>query len=567
MLRNFSIFLIVTTAAALAAFGGWRLGIRRATESNPLPSGGSRVLFYQSPMHPWIKSDKPGNCTICGMKLVPVYEGDAAANAAGGVIVKLSALSASVTHVETAEVVRQPLRRVIRVAGQMNDDDSAHRRLSAYVDGRVDKLFVNYVGAEVTAGQPLASLYSRDLLVARSEFSEALKRPVSAERESLLAASRQRLRRVGLTPEQIEKLPGQTGDTFDIVAPISGTVVERKVYEGQYVKEGDVLFEIGNFAKMWFVFDAYERDLAWIRVGQPVEVTTPSLPGKIFTAPITFIDPNVVMETRAAKVRVVLDNPLAADPGKHRHELLHKLYADGRIRVETEPVLTVPRSAVLSPGGDPLVYVAKGEREYEPRRLILGRAGDDVWEVLGGLEEGERMVTTGNLLVDSQAQLEQPPQPFEPSPSVAGAITEKQRAAAGKLFAAESAIAQALAADDLAAHNRQIAALQEAGMGASAELGPLARQLTSLVHVGAAADLAAARKQFYPLSMAISDLAVRIRRQTGEADKIKVFECPMARSAVPSAETAQGRWVQVGGPLRNPFFGAEMLDCGKEIRP
>ena len=567
MLRKLSILLILLSVAALAAFGGWRFGRQHVSERSAPPSTGRKVLFYQSPMHPWIKSDKPGNCTICGMKLVPVYEGDAAADATGGVVVKLGALSASVTHVETAAVVRQPLRRILRVAGQIDDDDSAHRRLSAYVDGRVDKLFVNYVGAEVTAGQPLASIYSRDLLVARSEHNEALRRAPSAERESLLAASRQKLRRLGLTPEQIEKLPGQTGDTFDIVAPISGTVVERKVYEGQYVKEGDVLFEIGNFAKMWFVFDAYERDLAWIHVGQSVDVSAPSIPGKTLTAPISFIDPNLVMNTRSAKVRVILENPLSAEHDAHRRELLHKIYADGRIHVETEPVLTVPRSAVLSPGGEPLVYVVKGEREYEPRRLILGRAGDDVWEVLGGLEGGERVVTTGNLLVDSQAQLERPPQAMAPSPASAGLLTDTQRAAADRLFTMEAAIAEALAADNLEAHNQHIGALHEAGMNAVTELGDLGKGLASVVHVGAATDLASARKQFYPLSRVVSDLAVQIRQQTGQADKIKVFECPMAKTAVPSAETNQGRWVQLGGPLRNPFFGAEMIDCGKEIKP
>src|SRR6185295_9734167 len=154
---------------------------------------------------------------------------------------------------------------------QIDDDDSRHRRLSAYVEARIDKLFVNFVGAEVTAGQPLAALYSRELLVARGEFTLALKQPPSPQRDATIAAGRQKLRRMGLTPEQIEALPSQTGDTFEIVAPISGTVVERKVYEGQYVKEGDVLFEIGDFSKMWFVFDAYERDLAWIRAGQSVE--------------------------------------------------------------------------------------------------------------------------------------------------------------------------------------------------------------------------------------------------------------------------------------------------------
>jgi Cu(I)/Ag(I) efflux system membrane fusion protein len=104
-------------------------------------------------------------------------------------------------------------------------------------------------------------------------------------------------------------------------------------------------------------------------------------------------------------------------------------------------------------------------------------------------------------------------------------------------------------------------------MQAVADLGDLGKGLASVVHVGPSTDLSAARKQFYPLSLAVSELAVRIRKQAGEADKIKVFECPMAKSAVPSAETTQGRWVQLSGPLRNPFFGAEMLDCGKEIKP
>lgn len=519
------------------------------------------MLFYQSPMHPWIKSDQPGNCTICGMKLVPVFEGEAVADRAAETTIKLSPQSATVTGIETATVTRQPLRRLIRVAGQIDDDDSRHRRLSAYVEARIDKLFVNYVGAEVTAGQPLASLYSRELLIARGEYTLGLQQPASPQREAMLAASRQKLRRMGLTPEQIEKLPGQTGDTFDIVAPVTGTVVERKVYEGQYVKEGDVLFEIADFSKMWFVFDAYERDLAWVRVGQPVEITTPSVPGKVFTAPIVFIDPNLMMQTRSAKVRVVLDNPLVADPGKHRRELLHKIYADGRIRVETESLLTVPRSAVLSPGGEPLVYVVKGERAYEPRAITLGRAGDDVWEVLAGLTEGERIVTSGNLFIDAQAQLERP----SSAPASTAALSETQRAEASALFAAAAAVAESLAADDLAGHNARVAALHETSEAFSKTLGDGGQRLGALAHVGPAADLTAARKQFYPLSMVVAELAVRLRSQP--IGSLKIFECPMAKSAVPSAETNQGRWVQLAGPLRNPFFGAEMLECGAEVKP
>ena len=566
MLRIPLSILLFAGVIALAAFGGWRLG-RQSPPVAAQGPGGRKILFYQSPMHPWIKSDKPGNCTICGMKLVPVFEGDASSDASSGTLVKLSAQSASVANIESTTVSRQPLRRLIRVAGQIDDDDSHHRRLSAYVDGRIDKLFVNYVGAEVVAGQPLAALYSRDLLVGRGEYTLALKQPQSAARDTTIAAGRQKLRRMGLTLEQIDALPGQTGDTFEIVAPISGTVVERKVYEGQYVKEGEILFEIGDFSQMWFVFDAYERDLAWVRVGQTVEVTTPSVPGKVFKAPIAFIDPNLMPQTRTAKVRVVLDNPLGADPGKHRHELLHKVYADGRIRVETEPLLTVPRSAVLSPAGEPLVFVVKGEREYEPRRVTLGRAGDDVWEVLAGLEEGERIVTTGNLLIDAQAQLAHPAEAPAAMPAIATTLSDAQRASAGKLFEAAVSVGEALAADDLAAHNARIGALHEAAMALVAELGSAGRPLEAVAHVGPAADLTAARKQFYPLSMAVAELALRTRPAAGQASGPKVFECPMAKSAVPSADTNQGRWVQWKAPLRNPFFGAEMLDCGKEVQP
>ena len=197
---------------------------------------------------------------------------------------------------------------------------------------------------------------------------------------------------------------------LQVLAPVAGTVITRNVYEGRYVKEGELLFEIGDFSKMWFVFDAYERDLPWIKVGAEVEIITPALPGRVLRAPIVFIDPNLNMETRSAKVRVVLENPpLAA--GSPRRELLHKLYAEGRIIAESAPTLTVPRTAVLWPAGKPVVYVDKGDGAYEARQVQVGGSGDAVWEIAGGLTEGERVVTSGNLLLDGQAQINSPPDP------------------------------------------------------------------------------------------------------------------------------------------------------------
>jgi Cu(I)/Ag(I) efflux system membrane fusion protein len=447
----------------------------------------------------------------------------------------------------------------------IDDDDSAHRRLSAYIDGRVDKLHVNFVGAEVEAGQPLAAIYSRDLLVARSEYTLATKMSPGADRESAINATRQKLRRMGLTLEQIEKLPGQTGDTFEIVAPISGTVVARGVYEGQYVKEGNVLFEIADFSKMWFVFDVYERDLSWIRVGQEVEITTPSVPGRIYRAPISFIDPNLAMQTRSARIRVVLDNPHVGDPAKHRHELLHKTYADGRISVESGAVLTVPRSAVLSPAGAPFVYVTKGEGSYQMRRILLGRVGDDVWEVVSGLEEGEKVVTTGNLLIDAQAQLDHgdaAPAPFAPA---VAPLSPEQTETARRFVDSVAGVGAALSFDSLAQYNERAPKVVEAAGKLANTMGKEGDRLIKLANLGAAKDLAAARTQFYPLSMASAEYAAVWREKSQEFEELKIYECPMAKSAVPSAETNTGRWLQLTGPIRNPFFGAEMLECGQEV--
>ena len=558
--------ILLFAVIASATLGGWWVGQRESLA----PSVSTRkVLFYQSPMHPWIKSERPGNCTICGMKLVAVYEGDKALDSAvepGGV--RLSQQSINVLHVETSKVLRQPLRRALRVAGTIDDDDSRHRRLSAYVDGRIDKLLVNTVGAEVTAGQPLALIFSNSLLAVRDEYLLLRQQTGAAQRERLLLAARDRLLRMGLSARQIESLGEEKNpsDLIEILAPVSGTVVERKVYAGQYVKEGDVLFEVADFSTMWFVFDVYERDLAWLRMGQIVDVSTVAVPGKVFSAPITFIDPNLMNETRSVKIRVVLENPLVDDPGKHRHELLHKVYAEAIVHVSTPETLVVPRSAVLAPGAEPLVYVARGDSTYEPRRVRLGRAGDEFWEVLDGLSEGESVVTTGNLLIDSQSQLEKGVADL-PLVTPSKPLNGLQREAARAFFAGVDALSTALAGDSLTDFNGEAARLHGLVDALSKAFGADVQKITLSGHIAPAQNLADARKAFYMFSAASAQFASGLRTQDPGFSKLKVFECPMAKVAVPSAASDKGQWVQLAAPSRNPFFGKEMLDCGTEVKP
>ncbi len=394
--------LLIGAAILTAGATGWWL---HPAPPEPAVSG-RQPRFYQSPMHPWIRSDKPGNCTICGMKLVPVYEGDPEFTVKG--LTVLGTNSVHVAGIAVARVERRSLNRRLRVAGTIDDDDSQHRILTAYVEGRIEELHVHHSGAEVTAGEPLASFYSPMLLSAVREYL-ALTLPGGAVAPGLQTAAALRLRQMGLGEKQIAELPQTftaSSLSVPILSPVSGTVVKRIAYAGQYVREGEPLFELGNFDVMWFKFDAYERDLPWLHPGQRIVVTTPSRPGVAFTNVIAFIDPNLDELSHTAHVRVEMSNPPSGTGPDRTRPFRHRLYAEGRVEVVTPETLTVPRTAVLNPDGQPFVWVAVGPGNYERREVVLGRRGDDRWEIVSGAKEGESIVMSGGFLIDAQAQLQ-----------------------------------------------------------------------------------------------------------------------------------------------------------------
>ena len=548
-----TIFLII---AALAA--GWFLRGNRAAEA---PSSERKVSFYQSAMHPWIKSDKPGRCTICGMELTPVYEGDAGFGATGGDVVPLTQNQIQVMQVQTVAARKQPLTKTLRVSGIINDDQRRHRILSAYVDGRIDKLFANHHGVEVVAGEPLALLYSPTLLQAEREY-----RQLSGE---LRKSTALRLQQMGLTPTQITALETKPADALnsEILAPLTGTVVEHEVYEGQYVTMGQKLFAIADFSVMWFLFNAYEQDMPWIKVGQMVEVTTPSVPGKVITGEITFIDPNFNEATRSTEVRVELENPLV----EGRRELLHRLYADGAVKVELPEVLAVPKSTVMQTGPEAVVYVDLGGGAYARSVVNLGRRGDTLVEVLSGIKAGDKIVTNGNLLIDGQAEMNRSfATPVVVMP--VAALTAAQNKAISDFISVADAMAAALSADNLAAFNKASEPAMKhsealiTALSTNPEWKPKLDALNKARHFHGFDDIQKARVAFHGFSVAATALLEPLRPAEGAPD-FKVWECFMVDQIIPNVPAA-GRWVQLGGrPGNNPFFGKDMLECVKEIKP
>ncbi len=527
--------------------------------SDPAPA----ATVYQCPMHPWIKSDQPGDrCTICGMELVAVtQEGEGMVDPDR---VTLNAAQASVTGVQTSPVIRGTLTRTLRVSGVIEDDDTRHRILAARVPGRIEKLQVNYVGAEVEAGAPLVTVFSPEMLTAQRQYVERIKAGAVASSLSERSAARERLLELGLTEEEIVILEGTHKPTamVNIRAPLSGTVISRAVYEGQYVKTNDPLFEIGDFSRMWFVFDAYEPDLAWLRVGQMVEVSIPSQPGQVLTAPISFIDPSLDERTRTARVRVTLENP--------ERQLRYRQTAQAAVVITAPETLLAPRAAILQHGERPIAYVEEAGQSYRAREVRLGRVGDTQVEILSGLAEGDQLVTQAALILDAQAQLAHAAiqvAAAEPSPVLPAKVDAStpghDEAAYGllrTLVLATADAASALAGDDLAGYQRELPALREALAAYLAGHPPASRAgLTALTgKLTQAADLDAARRAFEPFSTAVADLASE--EHLHHREDIWIYQCPMS----PVLGTA--RWPSRTHQLRNPFFGPAMLTCGDEVK-
>ena len=550
--------ILLTTLVATAAT--W-FALRQSATAPPTAAAGTRTLrFYQCSMHPQVTSDKPGRCTICGMELTPIYEGDGGSSEAGADdVVALTQNQIQVLHVETSEAKLRPLIRTLSVAGLIDDNTMRHRVLSAYVDGRIDKLNINFIGAEVTEGQPLAEFYSPTLLQAEREY-----RQLSGELRKNTAL---RLRQMGLNPAQIDALETKPTDTLtsQILAPISGTVLSQSVYEGQYVTTGQQLFELADFSTMWFMFRAYEQDMPWIKTGLTVSVTTPSLPQRSFAGKITFIDPSFDEATRSAKVRVELANPLVDGS----RELRHRLYADGAVALEAPTVLTVPRSAVIATGPEAVVYLDQEGGAYARTVLKTGRRGDTLVEVLSGLKEGDKVVTNGNLLIDGQAEMNRafmtPPETVAPPRS----LSEPQKNSIAAFLKVADAMAAALAADDLAAFKTA----SEPAMKTTGDMVELLRpnvgnldDLDQARHFHDIADLKNARVMFHKFTGAAT-AALQPLRKAVEMPDFQVYECGMVSQAIPDVPK-KARWIQTGGrELGNPFFGKEMLDCGVEIKP
>lgn len=358
-------------------------------------------------------------------------------------MLQLSDHARAMASVETVQVSRRPVTRVIHAVGKVNYDETKLATISARVDGYAERLFVDYTGVEVKAGAPLIEIYSPDLVVAQQEMLIALD---SANSASMVESTTRKLLRWGLTQRQVDELvrTRKVHERLTLFSPLAGTVIEKVIQQKAMVKPGEPLYRLANLDSVWVYLDLYENEMAALQAGQAVEISAEAVPGKVFWGKVRFINPVLSEESRTVKLVVAIDNA-----GK---SLKPGMYVNAKIAADAPGTgkaarlqLTVPLTAVLDSGTRKVVYVEKGRGQFVAVEVTTGERSDNAYPVISGLNEGDRVVTRGNFLLDSQFQIRGLPSLFYKE-GTAPAAGHQHGGAAAPSPAAPSSVAPSPAA-------------------------------------------------------------------------------------------------------------------------
>jgi Cu(I)/Ag(I) efflux system membrane fusion protein len=397
-----------------------RLGHRpgEGREGGTIPAspaqGRRKLLFYRNPMNPTITSPVPMKDEM-GMDYVPVYEEQgaappAAAQSGGAASVTIDPAVVQNMNVQVQEVQRRDLTREIRTVGYLGYDQEKMVTVTTKYPGFVQKVYVNYLGEPVRKGQALFEIYSPELvqteqdLLSSLEFARKLQgAPEGAQRraQALVAAARERFAYWDIAPAQVERFEktGEVFRTLTVSAPSSGVVMKRMDgLEGMAVKPGMELFHIADLSSLWLTVEVFEDQLGWLRVGSIADISLSYFPGETFAGRVRFVEPQVSEKTRTVPLRLEVPNP----DGRLRSGM----YATVRFHpVVAKDAIVVPSLAVLRTGERNLVVLAEGQGRFAPRQVTLGSEGDGSTEVLSGLQEGDKVVTSAQFLIDSESNL------------------------------------------------------------------------------------------------------------------------------------------------------------------
>jgi multidrug efflux pump subunit AcrA (membrane-fusion protein) len=374
------------------------------------PAPAKAKTIYRSTMNPNEVSDSPGKDSM-GMEMVPVEAEEApkAMSVSGLSAVRIPAQKRQLIGIRTSVVERSAFSRSIRAVGTVTVDETRLRHVHTKVDGYVEKLYANATGEQVWEGKAMVEFYSPELVATQQEYLVAVQArerisgsTVPGVRDSadeLVRSVRRRLELFDVPDGQIMELSGsgRTRRLITLYAPVSGVLLRREVTEGERVEAGTTLLEVADLSRVWVLASVYEYELPFVREGQRGTMTLSYLPGKTFEGRVSLIYPTLDPATRTVQVRLEFANPAM--------ELRPEMYAEVELQADLGERLSVPASAVLETGTRAVVFVDRDDGVFEPREVEIGLRLAETYEVLSGLQEGEKVLTSGNFFVDSESKL------------------------------------------------------------------------------------------------------------------------------------------------------------------
>ncbi|MEY3565444.1 MAG: hypothetical protein RJA23_1614 [Bacteroidota bacterium] len=555
-LLDHKLALILITLVLGAALG-W--GLKSVNTGEPEHSHEeAEASLWTCSMHPNVKLPEAGDCPICGMDLIPATAGEEDNNP---MVLKMTPEALAMAQVQTLVVGEGSAKKELTLSGKIQADERENASLTAKFPGRIEKLYVTFTGEQVKAGQKLATIYSPELMNAQKELLEASR--TKATFPQLYQASKEKLALWKLSAAQIGEIEraNVVKEKWDILADQSGVVIQKNVSVGDYVATGSVLFTVTNLNKLWLLLDVYETDLPAVSLGDEIEYSVAGREGESFTAKVSFIDPLLNAQTRAASIRAEILNV--------GNSLKPEMFVTARLRNKNPQASTdllVPRTAILWSGKRSVVYVkvpSSSTAAFEMREVQVSPQGD-AYRIESGLSAGEEIAVQGVFAIDASAQLagkqSMMSRPAGTYTEMSEAFRSNGSAVVEQYFKLKNALVKDQTAPAKSAANELVqllAKLQSSTLKGSEKSAWEALSKKFNVAAGklkSAKDITELRKHFEQLSEEV----IFLTENYGVNQELVYKDyCPMAFN------NKGAYWLSESKEITNPYFGASMLACGE----